>query len=772
MPGTTLSRRASEFLGVVLFATALFWLIALATYDPADPVWFFNTGGPAPPMNFAGRVGAFLAELSFQVVGFTAFVLPVGLMTLGWHCFWCRQVDAVYTKVVGLALTIGCTASFLSLAVGVPDPGARSFRAGGYLGGWLADLLAAYLNRAGSILVILTLLFLALILMTQLSFGRVFSATGASVARTGAHANRVLRGWWANRRREQARQGVLRKHLDKSGASSARSEVLAKAPTRKQRRRPRAPRPSRAASAPAIKATRPEALSLPLTAPVSKTPAERRQGAFTLPPLSLLDAPHAQHKFDERELIDNARLLEDKCREFSVAGSVVQIHPGPVVTTFEFKPDAGVKYGRVTGLSDDLCLAMQAEAVLIERLPGKSTVGIQIPNRVREQISLRQMLQSDSYRGSASRLTLALGRTIHGEPVASDLATMPHLLIAGATGTGKSVAMNAMLTSILYRATPDEVRLILIDPKRLELGMYEDIPHLLTPVVVEPKLAANALRWAVHEMEERYKQLAALGVRNLEQYNRDVRRQLQERSPRTRTAKAASSSGDGSDETPRPLPAIVLAIDELADLMMIARNEVEESIARLAQMARAVGIHLILATQRPSVDVITGLIKANLPSRIAFRVSSKVDSRTILDSNGAEQLLGRGDMLYLPPASSRLVRVHGPYISEQETARVCGFLRKQGRPAYDGTITAEDKQGEAVKFEKDDLYDEAARLVVAAGQASISYLQRRLRIGFSRAARLVDMMEADGLVSVGSGGKVREVLVAADYFEQIDMQLR
>ncbi len=772
MPGTTLSRRASEFVGVVQFATALFWLIALATYDSADPVWFFNTGGPAPPMNFAGRVGAFLAELSFQVVGFTAFVLPVGLMTLGWHCFWCRQVDAVYTKVVGLALTIGCTASFLSLAVGVSDPGARSFRAGGYLGGWLAGLLAAYLNRAGSILVILTLLFLALILMTQLSFGRVFSATGTSVARTGVHANRVLRGWWANRRREHERQGVLRKHLDKTGASSARTEVLAKAPTRKQRRRPRAPRAAQAASAPAIKATRPEVLPLPLSEPVSKTPAERRQGAFTLPPLSLLDAPHVQHKFDERELIDNARLLEDKCREFSVAGSVVQIHPGPVVTTFEFKPDAGVKYGRVTGLSDDLCLAMQAEAVLIERLPGKSTVGIQIPNRVREQISLRQMLQSDPYRRSASRLTLALGRTIHGEPVASDLATMPHLLIAGATGTGKSVAMNAMLTSILYRATPDEVRLILIDPKRLELGMYEDIPHLLTPVVVEPKLAANALRWAVHEMEERYKQLAAQGVRNLEQYNRDVRRQLKERPRRKGTAKTAFPSGDASDETPRPLPAIVLAIDELADLMMIARNEVEESIARLAQMARAVGIHLILATQRPSVDVITGLIKANLPSRIAFRVSSKVDSRTILDANGAEQLLGRGDMLYLPPASSRVVRVHGPYISEQETARVCGFLRKQGRPSYDGAITAEDKQGEAVKFEKDDLYDEAARLVVVAGQASISYLQRRLRIGFSRAARLVDMMEADGLVSVGSGGKVREVLVAADYFEEIDTQLR
>ena len=769
MSGSAWSRRVSEFLGVGLFAAALFWLIALATYDPADPVWFFNTGGQEPPANFAGLVGAFLAELSFQVVGFTAYLLPVVLLTLGWHCFWCRQVEAVYTKVIGLVLTVGCTASFLSLAFGGLGPEARTFRAGGYVGGWLADLLAGYFNRTGSTILILTLLFLALILTTQLSFGQLFSAIGATVVRIAGRTNSALRGWWVDRRREQERQGVLRKHLERVGASTARTEVLAKARVRKEKKRGRVRRPAPVIPPPAIKATHPESVLLPLSGPVSKTPAERRHGAFTLPPLSLLDPPRQQHKFDERELMDNARLLEDKCREFSVAGSIAQIHPGPVVTTFEFKPDAGVKYGRVTGLADDLCLAMQAESILIERLPGKSTVGIQIPNRVREQISLRQMLESEQYRQSSSKLTLALGRTIHGGPIATDLASMPHLLIAGATGTGKSVAMNAMLTSILYRATPDDVRLILIDPKRLELGMYEDIPHLLTPVVVEPKLAANALRWAVREMEERYKQLAAGGVRNLEQYNRNVRRLLQERSTKQQVRNA---SGAAEDDRPKLLPSIVLAIDELADLMMIARNEVEESIARLAQMARAVGIHLILATQRPSVDVITGLIKANLPSRIAFRVSSKVDSRTILDANGAEQLLGRGDMLYLPPSSSRVVRVHGPYISEQETARVCGFLRRQGSPAYDRAITAEEKQPDAVVFGKDDLYDEAARLVVAAGQASISYLQRRLRIGFSRAARLVDMMEADGLVSAGSGSKAREVLVSVDYFEQIDMQLR
>jgi S-DNA-T family DNA segregation ATPase FtsK/SpoIIIE len=341
---------------------------------------------------------------------------------------------------------------------------------------------------------------------------------------------------------------------------------------------------------------------------------------------------------------------------------------------------------------------------------------------------------------------------------------MPHLLIAGSTGTGKSVSVNAMLSSILFRATPDEVRLIMVDPKRLELGMYEGIPHLLTPVVVDPKLAANALRWAVREMEERYKTLAAVGVRNIEQYNRNLKlAQAETKGPVT----------DDNGNEIKTLPFIVVLIDELADLMMVAGNEVEESICRLAQMARAVGIHLILATQRPSVDVITGLIKANLPARISFRVSSKIDSRTILDGNGAEQLLGKGDMLYLPPASARFVRLHGPYISEQESARLASFLRKQGKPNYDMSITEDDKKSTAeMDFEKDDLYDEAARIVVSSGQASISYLQRRLRIGFSRAARLVDMMEAEGLVSGAAGGKVREVLVKGDYFDEVDAQLR
>ena len=504
---------------------------------------------------------------------------------------------------------------------------------------------------------------------------------------------------------------------------------------------------------------------LPLAEP-DKAPVERKKGAFTLPPNALLDAPKPEQKIDERQLMDGARLLEEKCREFSVEGTVVQIHPGPVVTTYEFKPDAGVKYSKITGLADDLCLAMQAESVIIDRIPGKSTVGIQIPNHNREQISLRELLESDVYKRSTSKLTLAMGKTIHGEPFLTDLATMPHLLIAGSTGAGKSVSVNAMITSILMRATPDDVRFIMVDPKRLELGMYEDIPHLLTPVVMDPKLAANALRWAVREMEERYKTLAAFGVRNIEQYNRNIRAMQDEK-------KGEPLLDDKGNEL-KTLPFIVVLIDELADLMMVAGNEVEESIARLAQMARAIGIHLVLATQRPSVDVITGLIKANMPARVSFRVTSKIDSRTILDGNGAEQLLGKGDMLYLPPASSRFVRLHGPYISEQESARLASFLRKQGKPTYDTTVTADEKGNtqEHTEFDKDELYDEASRLVVSSGQASISYLQRRLRIGFSRAARLVDMMEMDGLVSAAAGGKPREVLVKKEYFDEVDAQLR
>jgi S-DNA-T family DNA segregation ATPase FtsK/SpoIIIE len=766
---STLSRRLSEFLGVALFAVALIWLISLVSHEPTDPVWFFTTDTTHAPANFVGRVGAFLSELSFQLFGYAAYLIPGVIAVVGWHYFWCKKPDAAYTKITGAALLFGCSSAFLSLIFGSTEVAGKSFHAGGSIGAWLAGVLADYLNRTGSIIVLLTLMVLAVILSTQFSFGRMFAGVMVTLQDASSTGLGRLRARWDAYRKERDRRDLVTRQGKKAAPAAAKPAAA----NGNEESSPRTVRPARPeiAEEPEVPAARPvppvvarkrlEAPPLPLPEPEPLKTTAQRRGQYTLPPLTLLDAPKGERKIDERELMESSRQLEEKCREFAVEGQVAQIHPGPVVTTFEFKPDAGVKYSKITGLADDLCLAMQAESVLIDRIPGKSTVGIQIPNPNREAISLRDLLESDAYQRSTSKLTLALGKTIHGEPYVADLATMPHLLIAGSTGTGKSVGLNGMLTSVLYRATPDDVRMIMVDPKRLELGMYDDIPHLLTPVVVDPKKAANALRWAVREMEERYKTLAAEGVRNIDQYNRNIRNILAE-------------TGSNDPDSPRPLPFIVVVIDELADLMMVAGNEVEESICRLAQMARAVGIHLILATQRPSVDVITGLIKANLPSRISFRVSSKTDSRTILDSNGAEQLLGKGDMLFLPPASSRCIRLHGPYISEQESARLASFLRKQGKPVFNDTITADDEKAGpgGLEFDKDELYDEAARIVVSTGQASISYLQRKMRIGFSRAARLVDMMEAEGLVSQGVGGKPREVLVDRNYFEEVDAQLR
>jgi S-DNA-T family DNA segregation ATPase FtsK/SpoIIIE len=408
----------------------------------------------------------------------------------------------------------------------------------------------------------------------------------------------------------------------------------------------------------------------------------------------------------------------------------------------------------VVALADDLALALEADSIRIDRVSGKGTIGIEIPNEVRETISLREIIESPVFGKANGRLALALGKTVSGDPYVTDLTQMPHLLIAGATGTGKSVGLNCIIASFLLRTTPDEVRLILIDPKRLELGVYEDIPHLLTPVVTDPKVAANVLRWAVQEMEKRIRMLASEGVRNIEQFNSIVR-----------GARAENEEG----EELKPLHYIVIVIDELADLMMVSSNEVEEAITRLAQMARAVGIHLILATQRPSVDVITGLIKANFPSRISFRVSARVDSRTILDSIGAEQLLGRGDMLFLPPGSARLTRIHGAFVSEKEVARLARFLREAGQPSYDHSVGKTEAKANGLEADdRDELFDEAVRFVVQSGQASTSMLQRRFRIGFSRAGRLVDIMERDGIIGPAEGSKPREILVAKDYYETVD----
>ena len=523
------------------------------------------------------------------------------------------------------------------------------------------------------------------------------------------------------------------------------------------------PMPARFETAPAPAAHHQEEIAIHGRADAevrTATVAPKNVSGFKLPPSTLLNVGEGPQKVREDELREEAKVLVEKCGEFDVRGQVVQINPGPMVTTYEFKPEAGVKYSRVTGLADDLCLAMRAESILIERMPGKSTVGIQVPNHERETIHLRDVLESETFGKAKSRLTLAMGKDINGRIVTADLNVMPHVLIAGSTGSGKSVAINAMIMSLLFRTTPAQVRLILVDPKRVELGMYEGIPHLFTPIITEPKLAANALRNAVREMERRLKLLASRSVRNIDQYNKLFEGTM------------PSLFDDGESED--PLPYIVIIIDELADLMMLDRANVEESITRLAQMARAVGIHLVLATQRPSVDVITGLIKANIPTRISFRLATKVDSRTILDTNGAEALLGRGDMLFLPPGTSRLMRLHAPYVSEKETAAVVAFWKEQGQAEYvEGFLESpkdERTSTEGANDNPDDndaMFDDAVRLVFEFGKASTSLLQRRLRIGYGRAAHLIDMMERDGLVGPADGSRPRELLKSPGWLHEV-----
>ena len=503
-----------------------------------------------------------------------------------------------------------------------------------------------------------------------------------------------------------------------------------------------------------------------LSRPRARTTLPKQQGTWKLPSSTLLHRPEARMAYDESELKELALTLTQKCEEFGVLGSVVQINPGPVVTTFEFKPEAGIKYSRIVGLQDDLCLALRAESILIERVAGKSTVGIQVPNEKRETIWLREGVESPEFSAIKSRLAIALGKDINGRLMTTEMNSMPHLLIAGSTGSGKSVAINAFIMSLLYKSTPDQVRLILVDPKRVELTNYDGVPHLYTPIISEPKLASNALRNAVREMERRLKLLAQKGVRNIDQYNRLFEEGY-----------TPSLFEDGTEE--KPLPYIVIVVDELADLMMVDGANVEESITRLAQMARAIGIHLVLATQRPSVDVITGLIKANFPARMSFRVATKIDSRTILDCNGAESLLGRGDMLYLPSGSSRVLRVHAPFVTEKEIASTVEFWKAQATAQYEhGFLAAPKDEGNGVRDDgatgsggdddNDPLFNDAVRLVLEFGKASTSLLQRRLRIGYGRAAHLIDLMERDGIVGSADGSKPREILKPPEWITEME----
>jgi S-DNA-T family DNA segregation ATPase FtsK/SpoIIIE len=763
------SRRLAEFLGLLSFGLSLMLLISLGTYSPTDPAPFFKAGTTGPARNFIGPIGAFLAELLVpQLFGFAALLLPLVLGWVGWSLFWCRPFDAPYTKGAGLLLLLLSTTALLAMAVGTVAYGGEPLRAGGATGELLASMLIASLNRTGAYIILATGIFVAVILSTQFSFAAALSLIAALVADRARAAAAAWVRFREARDKERMRREVIRKHTQKEKEPEAVEESVPR--VRKTRAAPVVGEddvpPLPAAARPAAAAPAPAQQTIAFTpAPREATPEPRKKGAapdppakrgaYVIPPTTILDELKPDVAMDKVKLFEKARTLQGKCQEFGVMGSVVEIHPGPVVTTYEFKPDAGIKYSKIVALADDLALGLEAESIRVDRMSGRGTVGIEIPNEVREMISLREILETDLFRKASGRLTLALGKSVGGEPHVTDLAAMPHLLIAGATGTGKSVGLNCMIASLLYKATPDEVRLILIDPKRLELGVYEDIPHLLAPVVTDAKVASNVLKWAVAEMEKRIRKLASEGVRNIDQYNNVVRAE--------RPAPAAGEEEAG------PLHYIVIVIDELADLMMVSSHEVEESITRLAQMARAVGIHLILATQRPSVDVLTGLIKANFPSRISFRVAARVDSRTILDSIGAEHLLGKGDMLFLPPGSARLTRIHGAYVSEQEIARLTSYLRKTGKPAYDESVGKTERSADTAELtDRDELFDEAARFILQSGQASTSMLQRRFRIGFSRAGRLIDLMERDGIIGPADGSKPREILVAPDYYETVD----
>jgi DNA segregation ATPase FtsK/SpoIIIE, S-DNA-T family len=753
--------RANEAVGLVLFTLTILLLLSLVSYHPTDPS--FNTSRDRitdlPVENLVGEFGSTLADLLLQALGYPAFLLPVVFAFFGWKWVRSSRIEHPGIKFAGLVTLLASTCTLSGLLFPAFLTVGWSLKAGGVMGELLADWLRARFNFPGSLILVLSCILVSLFVSTTFSFSSCILLFQKRFAFMGAWKDR-WRAWQTAREKDRERIQLEKKlRREETGAGTLITQTVAELKEKgvaSAKRIPKEPSPREldfAEPGPQITEKRVQVEKAQVIATGTRD--------FVFPNVNLLRPPVVQEAVNEKELMQRATQLMEKCKEFDVHGQVHQIHPGPVVTTYEFKPEAGVKYSRITNLVDDLCLALKAESVRIDRLPGKSTVGVEVPNTHRETIYLREIIESAEFQNSHSKLTMALGKDIVGKIAIADLAKMPHLLIAGQTGSGKSVAVNAMIISILYKASPDDVKFILVDPKRLELGLYEDIPHLLTAVVTEPKRASNALKWATNEMENRYKLLATVGVRNIEQYNALMRK-----------PKTLELFPEVPGEEKRPLPFIVIVIDELADLMMVASKDVEDSIMRLAQMARAVGIHLIVATQRPSVDVLTGVIKANFPSRISFRVAQKVDSRTILDQMGAQQLLGKGDMLFIPPGSSKMVRVHAPYVSEEETAEIVRHLKSLAQPVYNQQIVEDssqkDEQPGDLDGEADEMYEEAVRIVVEMGKASTSTLQRRLRLGYGRAARLIDMMERDGIVGPADGSKPREILKRRDYFKEID----
>ena len=771
------NKRLNEMVGFVGLSLAILLALSLLSYSPHDAS--FNVSAPspggAPARNWIGPVGAHMADAFFQFCGFSAFLFPIGMFVVAMRWFRSQLLEAPITKMVGATMLLASLSSELAL---IHMPEVRgALPAGGLLGSVLADGLRAAFNPLGANLVSIVTFLTALFLTTSFSFRTAGQWMKKPMTANGYFGQMLAR---AKEWRESKESDRLRKRVEEIKIAgrpavaqqrvSTKEAVAEKDEEEEEDQESEEPR-KLLSRIPTIIKFRDEEPAPPKKKPAASEPKiAHGKTNYRLPPPSLLTMAERGEKMDENELKERARAIEAKCLEFGIGGHITQINPGPVVTTFEFKPEAGIKYSRITGLGDDLCLALQAESILIERIPGKSTVGIEVPNVHRETIALRDVIESPEFSHSPSKLTLPFGKDLIGRIRAGDLTQMPHLLIAGSTGTGKSVFINSLLMGMLFKATPDELKLVLIDPKQVELGMYANIPHLLTPVVTDAKVAANVMRNATREMDRRLKLLAARGVRNIDQYNRTFEKGQ------------SLSLFDGTDEDEhKPLPYLVIIIDELADLMMVDTNGVEESVTRLAQMARAVGIHLILATQRPSVDVITGLIKANFPARVSFRVASKVDSRTILDANGSESLLGKGDMLYLPAGSSRLHRIHGPYVNEREVEAVCDFWKEQAKATFNDDLLKPPKDegsagggsaadgGEEVD---DDLYQDAVRVVCEMGRASTSTLQRRLRVGYGRAARLIDLMEKDGIVGPPDGAKAREVLKTRGWMKEYDDSMK
>ena len=767
VPGT--SSLAVQIAGVFLATVGILWLLSLWTFSPADPVLFFPHSSSNPvPENAVGLVGSTVAFFLLHIVGGGSFVVPLLFMGFGLTVLWLERLHLSLVGLLGSLLAIVSVSALLHLQSS-PMATADVFgpTSGGFVGQGVSEILGTYFASIGAMIILGAMLLVAFLLLVPVSLGQLARGTltlGRGLWDRSATSLAALkeREWRAQDAEPKKNKSIRinRELAVRGGIGSLGLNPVAEMP-----KGPNLPSESNSILPDAEP-------SLALTDQTDYASAVRKTvgDAYTMPsPGDLLDthAARTTHQTDA-VLKSQSDILVQTLSSFGIEGSVTDVHPGPVITMYEFAPGPGIKVARIVNLSDDLAMALKALKVrVVAPLPGKSTVGIEVPNPQRETVGLKDMLTSEAFLRARSKLALALGKDIYGRPVITDLRTMPHLLVAGATGSGKSVGLNCLLLNILFTAHPDEVKLLLVDPKVLELQVYDGIPHLIRPVITNPKEAVRGLSWVVQEMERRYRVLAELGVRNIDAYNRKVV-ELQGAGSTGRSKKKLSK-GQSMDldeapglETPieerTTLPYIVVVIDEFADLIMVAPKDIEDRIARLAQMARASGIHLILATQRPSVDVVTGIIKANFPARIAYQVSSKIDSRTILDANGAESLLGKGDMLFLASGTGRIVRLHGPYVSDDEVRNVVDWVKSQASPIYDEAALAAVQDAPADDQEADETYERARELIMTTGQASASFIQRRLRVGYPRAARMIEQMEQEGLVSAPGRDGRREVL--------------